>query len=97
MWVKMADSLRRHLNQLNELSTADLAQRGADATSVTNDIAVYCLQSVSETELGKGRDWAPGLGIGPSRNVWPQPQGNFDISGGCQRHCYSFLVCCVLV
>ena len=88
--MKMADSLRRHLNQLNELSTADLVQRGADATSVTNDIAVYCLQSVSETELGKGRDWAPGLGIGPSRNVWPQPPNYLSNSFARQNSNHSY-------
>ena len=49
----MSESLSRYLGQLHSLLTADTLQRGVDANNTVVDLSSFCLENVSEGEIGK--------------------------------------------
>ena len=51
----MSDSLSRYLAQLHSLLTADSLQRGVDANNTVVDLSSFCLENVSEGEIGKAQ------------------------------------------
>ena len=48
----MADSLSRYLTRLSALLSSDALQRGVDASNTVVDLSSFCLENVSQGELG---------------------------------------------
>jgi hypothetical protein len=55
----MTEIIDRYLNQLNNCSKPSSSNRGSEAADICSDLRAYCIENITETQIGEFNSCLP--------------------------------------